>query len=455
MIAGARVSGITIYEFDVLMAATPGVAGSEGLHTVPDNVYHWLEDKCLRAVEKGEAAWLRLAQRRGHRGVQVTSFVGVIRAPDGFQIEVLPKVGKVIGGGVVEARQLLIEMLWCLQGFRHVQTDSAKISAARMPLLEVFIAEFLRSVEQIVKRGLRSDYSSRQDNLFALRGKLLLVSHLRQNLYRADRFFTEHDEFSTDRSENRLLHAALLRALMLSASQVNQQLARELMFVFSDIPVSAQPSVDFQRVRQDRGMGYYVEALAWARVLLDNVSPLTGLGNHEAPSLLFPMEAVFEAFVAKHLTKQVRRPLTLKTQARGCHLVRHQDKNWFRLKPDLLVRDEEENLLVLDTKWKLLDSLKSNGSDKYGLSQSDLYQMQAYGLNYLQGRGNVVLVYPKTSAFQASLPAFEFQGLDALSAWVVPFCLKSKSLELDDAMPFAKIFRGSRGGTSGIGASAA
>ncbi len=120
----------------------------------------------------GEAAWLRLAQRRGRRVVQVTSFVGVIRAPDGFQIEVLPKVGKAIGGGTKEARQLLIEMLCCLQGFRHVQTDSAKISAARMPLLEVFIAEFLRTVEHIVKRGLRSDYSSQQDNLFALRGKL-------------------------------------------------------------------------------------------------------------------------------------------------------------------------------------------------------------------------------------------------------------------------------------------
>ena len=191
--------------------------------------------------------------------------VGVIRAPNGFQIEVLPKVGKAIGGGAVEARQLLIEMLCCLQGFRHIQTDSAKISAARMPLLEVFIAEFLRAVKQIVKRGLRSDYSSRQDNLFALRGKLLMAPHLRQNLFRADRFFAEHDEFSIDRPENRLLHAALRRVLMLSASQTNQQLGRELAFVFADIPASAQPRIDFQRVRLDRGMGNYADTLEIGR----------------------------------------------------------------------------------------------------------------------------------------------------------------------------------------------
>jgi 5-methylcytosine-specific restriction enzyme subunit McrC len=381
------VSGITICEFDALTAATPGLAGADGLHTVPDTVYGWLETQCLRAAEQGEGAWLRLAQRRGRRVVQVTSFVGVIRAPNGFQIEVLPKVGKAIGGGAVEARQLLIEMLCCLQGFRHIQTDSAKISAARMPLLEVFIAEFLRAVKQIVKRGLRSDYSSRQDNLFALRGKLLMAPHLRQNLFRADRFFAEHDEFSIDRPENRLLHAALRRVLMLSASQTNQQLGRELAFVFADIPASAQPRIDFQRVRLDRGMGNYADTLAWVRLILDEESPLTGTGGHHAPSLLFPMEAVFEAFVAKHLLKQLARPLILKTQARSHHLVRHLEQNWFRLKPDLLIRNADRDSLVLDTKWKLLDGLKANGTDKYGLSQSDFYQLQAYGQSYLDGQG--------------------------------------------------------------------
>lgn len=429
-------SGITIYEFDALMAAGLDAAEAEGLHGIPDKVYSWLEDQCLRTAEAGEAAWLRLTQRRGRRVVQVTSFVGVIRAPDGFQIEVLPKVGKAIGGGAKEARQLLIEMLCCLQGFRHVQTDCAKISAAHMPLLEVFIAEFLGTVDRIVKSGLRSDYSSRQDNLFALRGKLQMATHLRQNLYRADRFFTEHDEFSTDRPENRLLHAALRRVLMLSASQANQQLARELQFVFADVPASAQPRIDFQRVRMDRGMGYYADALAWTRLILDEESPLTGAGGHRAPSLLFPMEAVFEAFVAKHLARQLARPLILKTQARSRHLVRHRKQNWFRLKPDLLVREDGRDALVLDTKWKLLDGLKSNGTDKYGLSQGDFYQLHAYGQSYLDGQGEVVLIYPKTAAFDRPLPVFEFPKSEGLQLWVLPFCLKSKRL---DALPSSRL----------------
>lgn len=433
-------SGITIYEFDALVPSVLGFSETEGLRCVPAPVFSWLELQCLRTAEQGEAAWLRLTQRRGRRSVQVTSFVGVIRAPDGYQIEVLPKVGKVIGGGDKEARQLLIEMLRCLGGFRHILTDSAKLAAARMPLLEVFIAEFLRSVEHIVKRGLRSDYTSRQDNLFALRGKLLVSQHLHQNLCRADRFFTEHDEFSTNRPENRLLHSALRCALLLSASQANQQLARELCFVFADAPPSSQFEQDFQRVRLDRGMGHYGDALAWGRLILEEESPLTGTGRNRAPSLLFPMEAVFEAFVAKHLAKQLAQPFTLKTQARNFSLVRHQEQNWFRLKPDLLVCESVSDKLVLDTKWKQIDDTRANGTDKYGLAQADFYQLHAYGQSYLDGVGDVILIYPKTDTFSKPLDVFYFPKATGLRLWVLPFCLRERTLAIPKDAPFAANF---------------
>jgi len=421
---------ISIYEFDALVPTGGGAVGVDGVHVVPPTVFAWLEDEALRIADLGEGSWIRLAQRKGSRAVQVTSFVGVLRAPNGFQVEVLPKVGKAIGGGAVEARQLLIDMLCCLQRFRHVQTDKAKLLARRMPLLEVFISEFLRAVELVVKRGLQSDYSVRQDSVFALRGKLMVAAHLRQNLFRADRFFTQFDEFTTDRPENRLLLTALQHVLRLTTSQENQKLARELAFVFADVPVSDQPSADFQRVRIDRSMGHYEGALAWARLVLGNESPLTGSGNHSAPSLLFPMEAVFEAFVAKHLARQLERPFVLKTQARSFSLVRHQGQDWFRLKPDLLVRESATDQLVLDTKWKLIDGAKANGSDKYGLGQDDFYQLHAYGQSYLDGQGDVVLIYPKTDAFSQPLPVFEFPKNTGLRLWVLPFCLRDKRLLL-------------------------
>ncbi|MDC0993991.1 McrC family protein [bacterium] len=425
-------NGVTLYEFDALTLPASGLQGGDGLHVAPAKVYEWLELQALGADKPDETSspWLRLTQRHGRRAVQVTSYVGVIRAPDGFQIEVLPKVGKVIGGGVEEARGLLINMLSCLGGFRHLQTDRAKLKTAQMPMLEVFIAEFLSATQQVVKRGLRGDYNAHEDNLFALRGKLHLATHLRKNICRRDRFFTEHDEFSTNRPANRLLHTALRRALAVTTSQANQQLARELCFVFVDAPVSKHVVHDFQRVHLDRGMANYADALAWARLILEEASPLTGEGGHRAPSLLFSMEAVFEAFVAKHLSRQLERPFTLKTQARSISLVRHGGKNWFRLKPDLLVQELAEARLVLDAKWKLIDMAKANGSEKYGLSQQDFYQLYAYGQSYLDGQGDVILIYPRTDSFNQPLPVFEFPKSKGLRLWVLPFCLRNKQLLL-------------------------
>jgi len=428
---------LTVFEFDAIF-----VEGSRGAgHTVPEEVFTWLESSCLRTAENGEASWLKLIQRGGRKAVQVTSYVGVIRSPTGYQIEVLPKTGRANEGGAVEARQLLIEMLCCLSGFRHIQTESAKLAAARMPLLEVFMAQFLFAVEQIVKQGLRSNYSVRQDNLPALRGKILVSQQLRNNLTRADRFFTEHDEFSSNRPENRLLHTALRKILPMLVLQDNQRLARELSFIFADIPQSTQIHLDFRCVHLDRGMSNYADALAWAELILAEMSPITGIGQHQAPSLLFPMEKVFEAFVAKHLSRQLHKPNFLKTQSRAHHLVRHTEQDWFRLKPDLLVRESASDFLVLDTKWKLLNRNKIGGTHKYGLAQGDFYQLLAYGQSYLDGKGDVVLIYPLTDLFDEALPVFSFPKTEGLRLWVLPFCLQKRTLAVPVDAPFAAQFR--------------
>ena len=424
-----RMAGISVYEFDALVNADGGARDADTLHAVPARVFDWLQEQARRLSEEEGTKWLRLVQRRGCSAVQVTSFVGVIRAPDGFQIEVLPKIGKATrGDDAPQIRRLLLDMLRCLGEFQHIQTDAAQLCAAHMPLLEVWIGEFLRAVERVVKRGLRGDYNTRQDNLFALRGKLLMAAHLRQNLCRRDRFFTQFDEFSVNRPENRLLHAALRRVLEWTRAQAHQQLARELRFVFAEVPESMQPRLDFQRVRLERDMGYYADALAWARLILNEESPLTGAGEHRAPSLLFPMEKVFEAFVARHLPRQLAHSCRLRTQASHLSLVRHDQQDWFSLRPDLLVREGGANRLVLDAKWKLLD--RANRAKQYGLSQADFYQLHAYGHNYLAGQGDVVLIYPKTDAFDEALPVFEFPKSSGLRLWVLPFCLQSKRLLL-------------------------
>ncbi|MBX9405955.1 McrC family protein [Pseudomonas baetica] len=129
----------------------------------------------------------------------------------------------------------------------------------------------------------------------------------------------------------------------------------------------------------------------------------------------------------------------MKTQARSFSLVKHHGQNWLRLKPDLLAQESATTRLVLDTKWKLIEATKANATDKYGLAQADFYQLNAYGQNYLNGRGDVILIYPKTEIFTHPLPVFNFSKTKNLNFWVLPFCLTSKALLLPSDQTLAQV----------------
>ncbi len=136
------------------------------------------------------------------------------------------------------------------------------------------------------------------------------------------------------------------------------------------------------------------------------------------------MERLFERYVEVCL-RRILHPGALKPSASSEHLCTHQGERWFKLKPDFLVRHGEESW-VLDTKWKRLDSLLANASDKYGLSQGDFYQLFAYGHRYLPAAGKMMLIYPLTADFRVPLPVFNYS--DSLQLWVVPFDLETGTL---------------------------
>jgi 5-methylcytosine-specific restriction enzyme subunit McrC len=436
---------LTLFEFDRL------VEGKLNEHnSVSKDVFTWLWNKALKNQESDEnpIPGLKVTQSKNRRAIQVMNYVGVICAPCGFQIEVLPKIGRNASStgadddasqDIGKNRKLLIKMLKFLPDFGCKPTANANLLAERMPLMEIFIQQFLEAVGSVVKRGIRSDYVVRRDNLFALRGRLLVAQQISKNLIRRDRFFTEHDEFSQDRAENRLIHSALCRVLTFCREDQNQRLARELNFVFADVPLSVDVDLDFQRVRLDRGMSYYGPALDWAKLILRDFSPTSVIGKNQALSLLFPMEAVFEAYVTKRLANHLRDDFVLQPQAKEKYLVKHKvNQKLFYMKPDLLVKCkcQQKTLLILDTKWKLLSS--SSPPNTYNLSESDFYQMYAYGHHYFDNNDvsrNIVLIYPKTPEFMEPLAVFSFSHPQNMRLWVLPFCIDNDRLILPTPSP--------------------
>ncbi|EOV0985565.1 5-methylcytosine restriction system specificity protein McrC [Edwardsiella piscicida] len=164
-------------------------------------------------------------------------------------------------------------------------------------------------------------------------------------------------------------------------------------------------------------------------VKIGGFSPQTMKGDNRAFSLLFPMEKVFEHYVAKTLREQYAPQVAVHAQVQSKSLVTHADAQWFRLKPDMVMIQGKQVIAVLDTKWKLLDPTLANGADKYALQQSDFYQMFAYGHHYFDQQITVremFLVYPAHANFTAPIAqhfAFPTPGKPPLRLWVVPFVI--------------------------------
>ena len=102
----------------------------------------------------------------------------------------------------------------------------------------------------------------------------------------------------------------------------------------------------------------------------------------------------------------------------------------FCLKPDLLI-DTLECRWILDTKWKRVD--RRSSKKNYDLSQSDFYQLFAYGHKYRKGIDvpKLVLIYPYWLGLQEALPVFQYG--DGMSLWVLPFDLDNDRLVDADA----------------------
>lgn len=407
---------------------------------LPTKLFEWLEQRCLKDDADNTHRLLTLRSRGSVKTLQVKNYAGVISLPGNAFIEVLPKTGR-REQNIDIARQQLLMMLRTLKSFRHITTSASRVRTSKMPLMDVFIQQFIDSVQQIVRQGLKRDYIRQQDNLPWMKGKLRVSAQLSKNCVRRDRFQVEFDDYSAERPENRILKTAIDKICrQISNPQLLLQV-NSLQVHFDDITPVGDARIAFDNVRLDRHMRDYELALAWARLILMGQSPHCMQGDANAISLLFPMEAVFESFVTAWMRHRYNDSWHVEAQVDSHTLVRLNGKGIFKLRPDIHLRPRGENwdqAMICDVKWKMVESGKATLEQ----SQADLYQMLAYGLNYQEGIGDMLLIYPLHEGFSQPLPhpyEFSHQKENPLRLWVVPFFIGDSLQSSDLRFPDGKI----------------
>jgi 5-methylcytosine-specific restriction enzyme subunit McrC len=127
--------------------------------------------------------------------------------------------------------------------------------------------------------------------------------------------------------------------------------------------------------------------------------------------LLFPMEYVFEDFVAGFLEAHFSDRWVVHFQKSDLNLS--SDPPAFQMRHDILItsRSKPERKIIIDTKYKIRHPESRNDAKK-GIAQSDMYQMTSYALR--RGCHEVLLLYPNYAEALQPIDIFMVEsGFDA------------------------------------------
>ena len=389
---------------------TDEVTSSIDCATVPKSAFDWLAQ--FAAGNDQNPALVKL---EGPRALKVRNYVGVVETPCGTQIEILPKHAR----GTDEparARRLLVKLISEALTLKPRIGETASIQALSLPMTEWLAAAFLEEALALTRRGLRQDYQRVEAREPFLRGQLDVARQIHAAAAGAHMFNIRHDEFSFNRPENRIIRSAVEHIAHRTASNDNWKLARELSVLLADdVPTSRDIAGDLQRWRTDRHLADYARIKPLCELLLTQRLPFSVSGAYKGISMLFPMERLFERYVLNSLRAAVPSNFKVFSQSTEHHLCSYEGDDWFQLKPDIIVTDGSRKWIV-DAKWKRLSSDRGRN---YDLRQSDFYQLYVYGQKYLDGVGDMYLVYPKVDSFPTIDSPFKLS--EGLNLYVLPF----------------------------------
>ena len=375
----------------------------EGYTTLPPAIFEQLENfilssknissthtfhKIFGASSDTDALELMGISFRKEIGKIITAknYIGVITFDDGTAIEILPKIVSNMQKSNQKIKKLVADMIKSITNLSYKSLQVTDVDIEKMPILDIFMRMFIDETFCLAKHGLRSNYETIAENRSYFKGKILFPEQQKYNSFHKERVFTESDEFTPNCPENRLIKSTLMLLYKQTRSLRNKNDIKTLLASFGNVPFSTDYTGDFSKAGKSYGT-----LLLWCQIFLTGKSFTSFSGSGVAFALLFPMETLFERYVAVQLKKILPAEEFLISIQDKTHYLFLSPSKKFLLRPDIVITRKRDNaIFICDTKWKLLSSKKVN----WGISQADMYQMYAYQKKY--NAKNITMLYPIT-----------------------------------------------------------
>ncbi len=170
----------------------------------------------------------------GRKGLRARGVVGVVAARD-CQLEILPKIEGAGEAGVDDAtlRNRLIHMLAVARDIRIDPGTAAQLAWQRDTILELLIRLFCNKLVDALRQGMPQQYTDREDDLPALRGRLDITRQFSVLAASPQMLACRFDERSPDMALNQVMKATTSKLSRLARAPDNQRALRELGFAYA------------------------------------------------------------------------------------------------------------------------------------------------------------------------------------------------------------------------------
>lgn len=320
------------------------------------------------------------------------NYVGYIACAT-FSIEILPKVCDLEENFTHNKRSLITMLNECLD-LDILVDDIAEISTMDASLLEIFARIYAESLLVELHRGPILKYQMVEENLFTLKGSLVMPEHIRQNLStnRRYRAYCQFEERILDNDVNQVFRTANAFLSQAITNFETQKMINQIDYILDDVSTCVYTANSLEKVTLDRTNERYSKPLLLAKQFISNqTSDLSHSTDDLAFTMLFKINDLFEEYIAK-LMKQLNLHQPVYSQHKGYFLLQKKEagRGIYPLRPDIVLGENQE--IIIDTKWKNLKE-----ENRSGVKRDDLFQMTAY-LNTYSNSKVAILLYPRGMA---------------------------------------------------------
>lgn len=339
---------------------------------------------------------------KGSSELKSNKYVGVIHFGD-HRINLLPKIFyDEKAPNEKDLKSIQLHILWWLSYCDKIKfpTFDSGLSSIDSDFFEILIYIFSKYTRELFSSAIYQQYQEVDRELSFVKGRINTNRYNSENLAKGrwHKINCTYDSFEVDNTFNRVVKYVTKLLIGVSKNQNNLRYLREILFILDDVSDQVMTSRDSAFLQFNPMFTDFEKVRDYCQLFLDHSISFDYKKDLKLFAFLIPMEVLYEDF----LTGFIRKELDLNSisaQGAGYNVYLAQSRiegvvrNHFRLKPDIITKTESCTMIV-DAKYKVLD--KNSTQSRYGISQSDMYQMVSYAIRLKLNL--IILLYPKPIA---------------------------------------------------------